>query len=293
MSDATTRQPFRAGSFYEADPKALRRSAEELIRQAALPEDLPARLYGGLLPHAGWAFSGAIAATTLKALAERKRLARVVIFGADHWGIDGDSAVYDRGAWATPLGKVPVDEELAAALLKGCPKLRSDPEAHRREHSIEVQLPLMQVLSPEVKIVPISAPPSRVAAEIGRAVGQVLKDGFPDASVVGSTDLTHYGPQYGFTPGGTGPAGVEWAQDNDRHLLQLIQAMRAEDIVAEAARRQNACGAGAIAASIAACSARGATRAVLLQYTTSADVMESKFHTTADDAVGYAAVVFA
>jgi len=121
----------------------------------------------------------------------------------------------------------------------------------------------------------------------------VLAESFPAASVVGSTDLTHYGPQYGFTPGGVGSTGLEWAKDNDRRVLKLIESMRADQIVEETASRMNACGGGAIAATIAAASAMGATRGICLEYTTSAEIMAAKQLGRSDDAVGYASVVFA
>ena len=287
------RHPYRAGSFYEAGENACRRSAGKLLDDADIPNDLPESLFGGLVPHAGWVFSGLTAAITLKALASRSRLGRVVIFGADHWGTAGGGAVYDKGAWLTPIGEVPVDEELADALLGKCPLLRADSSAHNREHSIEVQLPLMQVACGDVRIVPINISPSPDAVRVGREVGEVLAENFPGASVLGSTDLTHYGPQYGFTPGGTGLDGLEWACENDARLLKLIEAMRAEDVIEETTARQNACGGGAVAAAVAACSVMGATVGLTLKYTNSAEVMRQVYGTRSDDAVGYAAVVFA
>jgi AmmeMemoRadiSam system protein B len=287
------RQAASAGSFYKAGQRACTLSAAQTLDAAALPADLPATIFGGLVPHAGWVFSGRIAAMTLKALALRNRLTQVVIFGADHWGIAGAGAVFDTGAWETPLGDVAVDEELAAELLKACPLLTAAPAAHAREHSIEVQLPLLHTLNRDVRIVPINVAPQASAIAIGQAVGELLAQRFPRASVLGSTDLTHYGPQYGFMPGGAGRDGLEWARENDRRLLKLVETLRAPAVIEEARARQNACGAGAIAAAIAACAAMGATRGLTLDYTTSAEVMEQTYHTRADDAVGYASVVFA
>ncbi len=287
------RQPYRAGSFYEADPASCRRAAEKLLSRASLPKDLPEGLFGGLVPHAGWVFSGKTAGITLKALAERDRLGRVVVFGADHWGIADGAAIDETGEWETPLGGVPVDAELAAALREACPQLRPDSRAHAREHSIEVQLPLMKFLREDVRIVPVNVSPTPEALQIGKAVGQVLKERFPSTSVVGSTDLTHYGPQYGFTPGGPGPAGQEWAKENDQRLLWLIEQMQAEQIVEETATHMNACGGGAVAATMSACLAMGASRGIVLEHCTSAEVMEQVYHAPAEDAVGYAAVVFA
>ena len=287
------RRACRAGSFYEADASWCRGHAEQLLEAAELPAELPEKLCGGLVPHAGWVFSGATAAIALKALAQCDRLGRVVIFGADHFGVAGPGAVYATGSWETPLGEVAVDEELASAILAGCDLLRANDRAHAQEHSIEVQLPLMQVLVDDVRIVPITVPPGAGAAQVGAAVGKVIKGQFPTASCVGSTDLTHYGPSYGFMPGGTGPAGLAWAKANDQKLLKLIETMRAEDVVAETQAHRSACGGGAIAATMAACSAAGAASAICLGYTTSADVMQESFRHSSEDAVGYAAVVFA
>jgi AmmeMemoRadiSam system protein B len=288
------RKPYRAGSFYQADPHLCRQEAQALLRQVVLPADLPAVVHGGLAPHAGWVFSGAVAAVTLSALARCGRLERVVMFGADHWGLAAGS-VYDQGAWQTPLGQVSIDEELAGELLASCPLLRSDPQAHLREHSLEVQLPLMQALTEasRLRIVPILVRPDGDAAEIGRQVGRLLRRKFPQAGLVGSTDLTHYGPQYGFIPAGAGPEGLKWADRNDRRLLELAQAMQADQIVPQADRHHNACGAGAVAATVAACAEMGAAAGLLLQYATSAEIMLRVYHATSDDAVGYAAMVFA
>ena len=178
-------------------------------------------------------------------------------------------------------------------LLLASATLRADPSAHAREHSIEVQLPLMRVLNEGVKVVPIAISPQAEAVEVGRAVGRVLASDFPDASVIGSTDLTHYGPQYGFTPGGGGDAGLEWAKENDARVMKLVEAMRVDEVLTETAARQNACGGGAIAATMAAAAAMGATRGICLEYTSSAEVMRKLRMGLAEDAVGYAAVVFA
>ncbi len=291
-----SRQAYRAGSFYEAAPDACRQAAQEILKQVELPKDLPEEIFGGIVPHAGWVFSGYTAAMTLKALSERNRLKRVVVFGADHWGIAGKGAVYAEGSWQTPLGEAPIDAELAQALLSACPLLREDARAHAREHSIEVQLPLMQLLNSDVKFVPINVSPSADAVKIGQAIGKVLKQDFPGVSVIGSTDLTHYGPQYNFTPGGTGPGGLDWARDNDRRVLKLIEGLRADQVVDETASRLNACGGGSTAAVIAAAAVMGAHRGLLLHYTTSAEVMadlDGMYRATASDSVGYASVIFA
>jgi hypothetical protein len=235
-------------------------------------------------------FSGRVAARTLKALAADSP-ETIVLFGADHTGRVRRGEVYDCGAWRTPLGEAAVDEPLAAALLAASENLRSNPDAHGYEHSIEVQVPLIQVLLPEARIVPVAVPPEALAVEVGRDVGRVLA-GRPAARVVGSTDLTHHGGHFP-SPGGRGEAGVQWARQNDRRMLDLVEAMDAEGVIPEAEARGNACGAGAVAATIAAAREMGASRAVVIEYTNSYEVMQALGSAGDYTSVGYASVVFA
>ena len=287
------RQPVRAGAFYEASASSCRHHAEKLLDAAALPEDLPARTFGGLVPHAGWMFSGRLAAMTFKALAQTAPLETVVLFGADHTGAVRNGEVYDSGVWRTPLGEVRIDEELAAAVLAEGDGLRANPDAHAGEHSIEVQVPLIQQLAPEARIVPLAVPPTAVAVDVGRVVGKILAARFGAARVVGSTDLTHHGGHFP-APGGTGQVGEKWTRQNDRRLLDLIESVAVEKILPEARDHSNACGAGAIAATIAACKAMGATRGICLEYTNSYEVVHKLYPDDPDDTtVGYASVVFA
>ena len=289
----SVRPPVVAGRFYEADASTCRRQVQRLFEAAALPDDLPGELFGGLVPHAGWMFSGRLAAMTLQALAQTGPVDTLVLFGADHSQCARQGEVYDRGEWRTPLGQMPIHEELAAALLEAGGSLRANADAHRREHSIEVQVPLIQVLCPEARIVPIAVPRTELATRIGTAVGQVLADRYPAARVVGSTDLTHHGGDFG-APGGTGRVGERWTRANDRRLLDVIEALDAEGVVPETRQRGNACGPGAVAATIAACRTLGATRGVCLEYTNSYEVMLALHpHDPGDVTVGYASVVFA
>ena len=131
-----------------------------------------------------------------------------------------------------------------------------------------------------------------LAAEMGRAIGKTIREGFPRARVLGSTDLTHHGGHFG-SPGGRGKAGVEWAVENDRRMLDLLVRMDAEAVVAEARDRLNACGPWAIAATIAAARELGAARGHILHYTTSFDVMREKMgRTDYEAAVGYVGAAF-
>ena len=288
----TVRQPIVAGAFYPRSPDVCRRDVERLVQAAELPDDLPARLVGGIVPHAGWVFSGALAARTLKALLAGGGVRTAVLFGADHRGTVREGEVYPRGAWRTPLGDVPIDEDLAAAVLEGTDCCRANPDAHAGEHSLEVQVPILHVLAENLRILPIAVPPTDLAPRVGSAVGKVLA-GREDVCVVGSTDLTHHGSRYGFAPGGRNEAGEQWARANDRRMIDRMESMDAGAVVAEAREHHNACGAGAIAATLAASRELGATRGLCLAYTNSYEIVHEKYPWELDDStVGYAAVVF-
>lgn len=287
------RQPVRAGMFYDSSPGSCRNHAERLLVATEVPDDLPRPLYGGLVPHAGWSYSGRLAAKTFRILLATSDFRSVVLFGADHTGAVRRGEVYDSGAWRTPLGDVPIDEKLAAAVLEAGDCCRANPDAHAAEHSLEVQVPLLQVLAPEAKIVPIAVPPTDLAVEIGRTVAKAIGERAGEVCVIGSTDLSHHGGHFP-APGGHGEVGEKWTRANDRRMLRLIEAMDAEAVVPEAHQRMNACGAGAVAATVAACKDLGARKGVCLEYTNSYTIVHQKYPYELDDTtVGYASVVFA
>ena len=283
------REAIVAGMFYPAEPERCRSEVARLLHDAGA--DLPGSGFrAGLVPHAGWAYSGRTAARTFAALAAGGSPDSVVLFGAVHaWGVARPS-IYRRGSWETPLGDVDVDEGLADAVLKQTGnQMADDPRAHAEEHSLEVQLPFIKYLFPEAGIVPIAVPPTEHSALLGERVAQGVQASGKVVYVVGSTDLTHYGPRYGHAPAGVGPGALLWARENDRRLLDRILALQVEEVVTLARREHSACGAGAIAATAAAARQLGARRGVLLEYTTSYDVHPAG---APAEFVGYAAVVF-
>lgn len=287
------RHPIVAGQFYEASASSCRHHVEKLIGSAEVPPDLPAPLLGGLVPHAGWSYSGDLSALTFKALQVGQACKTLVLFGADHRGVVRRGEVYDSGVWRTPLGDAPIDEELASAVLAVCDCCRANPDAHAGEHSLEVQVPILQVLAPDLRLLPIAVPPGDLAVPIGLAVAEALADRAGDVRIVGSTDLSHHGGHFP-APGGRGDIGEKWTRANDRRMLALIESLDAEAVVAEAEEHGNACGAGAIAATIAACRALGATRGTCLRYTNSYTLVHEKYPYELDDTtVGYASAVFA
>jgi AmmeMemoRadiSam system protein B len=193
----------------------------------------------------------------------------------------------------TPLGEIAVDEKLADALLKSGPAV-SDIRAHSSEHSIEVQVPFIQYLFAGAKILPIIVPPTEQAVSLGTKVGDIIgREHSKKIVCIGSTDLTHYGPRYGFVPMGTGSEALAWASTvNDQRFIDLALKLQSRELLASAAENCNACGPGAAAAAIAAAQQLGKTEGLLLAHTNSSDVMLREMGTTSLDSVGYAAIVF-
>lgn len=290
MSALPVRQPVVAGRFYPGDRMSCIRKIKQCLPSEADLE-LPERIVAGLVPHAGWDFSGAVAARVFAAIRSQGGVETFVLISAMHHLGAPHPAVYARGRWATPLGEVEVDEELAAAVLEaGAGLLVDSPEAHSGEHSAEVQVPFIQHLFPDARILPVLIPPDNDATRTGEVIGQVISKVQRLIAVVGTTDLTHYGAvYYGFAPAGTGESALEWVRSNDERVIDLIVDLRAEDIVAETSAHHNACGGGAIAGTVAAARTLGAEKGLLLEYTTSHHVMPRG---PATDFVGYAAIVF-
>lgn len=281
------RMPKFAGSFYPDDAYEIRRQIRAALEKASVQS--VGHVVGGIVPHAGWVFSGGTAAYLFKALSLQPPPEVVILFGAVHtWGVHG-ACVYGVGAWRTPLGTVEIDEVLAKGLLTADERFRDRPQAHADEHSIEVQVPFIQYLWPEARILPIAMPPILEAPSLGRTVAQVVRELGRQAVAIGSSDLTHYGPRYGLAPVGVGPQGLAWAKENDRRLLSLVVNLRADEVLIEAAEHHNACGAGAIAAAIGYALEAGAMRGILLHHTTSYEVLPVG---RPADLVGYGAVAF-
>lgn len=290
MSELPVRPPAVAGQFYPGDRTSCIRMIEQCLPTEP-SRDLPEKIVAGLVPHAGWVFSGAIAARVFAAIHTQGMPETIVLLSAMHrWGASRP-AVYPRGRWATPLGEAEVDEELATAVLKaGAGLLVNSPEAHSSEHSGEVHVPFIQYLFPKAKILPILVPPTEDAVQVGAVIGQTASAAQRPIAIVGTTDLTHYGRMYyGFAPAGTGERALEWVRANDERVINLILAMQAEEIIAETATHHNACGGGAVTGTVAAARTLGAEKGYLLEYTTSHDVMPRG---PATDFVGYAAIVF-
>jgi AmmeMemoRadiSam system protein B len=289
-----TRKPIVAGQFYPGQHDACIDQINRCLDAGTPGESLPDEIVAGIVPHAGWTYSGPLAAMVFSAIRQQHEKVRTfVVFGAAHSYFGPSPALCDRGVWETPLGEAAVDEELADAVLKSGTAV-SDTNAHRGEHSIEVQIPFIQHLFPGAKILPIVVPPTGDAVALGTSVGEIIaQDGQKKIVCIGSTDLTHYGPHYGFTPEGTGEKALAWAKNvNDKKFIDAALKLDAASLPAIAAANTNACGPGAAAATVAAAKVLGSQRGILLAHTTSNEIMLERMGSAGADAVGYAAIIF-
>lgn len=292
---AAIRPPSVAGSFYPAGPRELTNLVDGLLaradRAAGLTHPVPGPAIGLLVPHAGLVYSGVVAAMGWRCLATAPGdpLPTVVLLGTNHgaaW-LDGVAA-WEAGAWRTPLGDVPIDAELGAAILELGPPFAVDHAAHRGEHSIEVQLPMLQTVAPLARIVPLSvaAGTGEMAVVAGARLGAVLADrrarGQPVVLAI-SSDMAHY------------PTSLDCA----RVTAELLDPILAVDPTALASAERaivrggmpglvcGMCGIQPAALGLAALRALGADHGHQLGAATSADAGGPAHHT-----VGYLAVAF-
>lgn len=192
MGALTVRQPVVAGSFYPADPGALTEAVETLLEAAVGdPSVSDERCRGLIVPHAGYHYSGPVAATAYRHLrASAVRYRGVVLVGPAHfWPLEG-AALPATERWATPLGEVSVEAALRTAALEAGAKV--DERPHDQEHALEVQLPFLQRVLPGVAILPIA-----IGTSIPAAVADLLAAvcASPGTLLIVSTDLSHYHEQ--------------------------------------------------------------------------------------------------
>jgi hypothetical protein len=275
-----------AGSWYPERAEACEAEIRRFIGEGE-PNAGPAPVRcAGIVPHAGWFFSGAIACRVIRQLALAEPPEVLIIFGM-HLHPASDCRIMAQGMWETPLGTLAVDEGLAAALMERFEFVVETPQRHVQDNTIELQLPFVRYFMPHTRILTMGVPPAAVAIEIGRAAVEAATRLGRRAKVLGSTDLTHYGPNYGKRSHGSGPMAVQWVrQTNDRRMVESMLALDAEGVIQEALANENACCSGAVAAALAAAKAMGAQRGEQLAYATSYE------RSPGESFVGYVGVVY-
>lgn len=264
-------RPLYASGFYPQDPRRCEEQIESLLANTPSKSPPLGSLLGGLVPHAGWVYSGATALRLWRTFAEQSLPPElIVLLGAVHRPGVGCATLSAEDRWATPLGTLGVDARLRSSLIEGSEmELLCDNQAHVGEHSIEVQLPFIRYLLPEVSILPIQVPADSRADALGLLLARAIASDGRNIAVVASSDLTHYGSRYGFLPAGSGKEAVDFGRRNDQLLLDQVHQLSPQGVLREAREHHNACGSGALAAAISCSRALGADQVTLLHHTTS------------------------
>jgi MEMO1 family protein len=279
------RRPVVSGRFYPSNKEQLRSEIEACFKSRLGPGSVPAvegaerSVVGGVVPHAGFVYSGHEAAWFYRSLMESGLPECVVIIGPNHSGMGNKVSVFSKGSWETPFGEVGIDEALASEIVASG-TASSDELAHKFEHSIEVQLPFLQfiysIAGKNFTFVPVTMldQSRKTALFLGHDIASAIKNIKRSAVVIASTDFSHY-----VAPGE--------AKKLDSQALARIAELDLDglfDVVEECGISM--CGCGPTGATIAAARDLGAGAGKLLKYGTSGDVHKM------DEVVGYGAVVF-
>lgn len=282
------RRPCVAGQFYPGDKDTCIEMIKICLDNSCAGQ-YENSLIAGIVPHAGWVYSGSTAGMVFNSIDPEDTPDTFIFLGAVHRGGVRKNSVYSSGAWNTPMGDILIDENLAHALLAS-DLFEDNCSAHDREHSIEVNLPFISYLFPNAKILPIACPPMHDSYSMGIKLSEIVSSYKGKVIVIASTDLTHYGPSYGFAPMGIGNKAQEWVKnENDAKFIELSINLDGEAIVPYANKTGSACGAGAVAATVAFAKATGAKCGKLLNYTNS---LAAGFARNSQDFVGYASIIF-
>jgi len=278
----TIRYPTVAGLFYEGSKESLLKQIEWCFNHKLGPGSLPqikheftGNLVGVIVPHAGYIYSGPIAAWGYKVIAENGKPDSFVILGPNHSGMGAPIAIMKKGVWKTPLGEAEVDEELSDELLNASDIIEDDFSAHINEHSIEVQIPFLQYLFGKIKFVPICLmlQNQEISTLLGKCLSKVIKD--KKIIIIASTDLSHY-------------ERYENAFKNDSLIIDRILNLDVDGFFRiYYSRRVSMCGPGPVGVLIVAAKELNAKNVIKLKYATSGD-------TSGDlsSVVGYTSIAF-
>ena len=275
----SVRRPVVAGAFYPAQPDRLRQQIEQCFNHKLGPGRLPGEpqakrtIHSVVCPHAGYVYSGPAAAHCYMALAEQEKPETIIVVGPNHTGWGTPVSMMGEGSWETPLGRVPLDTALAKTIFEQSEVIDYDPTAFLREHSVEVQVPFLQYIYGDFKLVPVCMgyQDLETSREIGKAIHLAMED--KNTLVIASTDLTHQERQ-------------ESANRKDRLVIDAILEMDEEKLQRVVRdHRITTCGYGPVSAALVASKLAGAGEAELLSYYTSGDIIGDY-----SAVVGYAAL---
>ena len=268
------REPAVAGAFYPDRPEVLTRDVKRYLENAK-KEKVEGEIVALIVPHAGYMYSGQVAAYAYR-LIEGKTFDSVVLVGPSHRALFKGASLYDRGAYRTPLGLVPVDVDLSKRMMEGRKEIQFLPEAHAEEHSLEVQIPFLQMVFKSFKLVPIVVEPYwswETCQTLASAMAEAVRG--KKVLLIASSDLSHF-------------HSYEKAVELDKIVLSHIEKFDAEGLNRDLKQnRCEACGGGPILSIMLAAKALGANKGKVLKCLNSGDVTGDRTRV-----VGYAAAVF-
>lgn len=279
------RQPSVSGIFYSSERERLVVELKECFMNKRFgpgrlpPADQDRKIYGIVSPHAGYVYSGSVAANGFYNISSSK-FKNVILIGPNHYGLGAPVASMADGIWGSPMGEVHVNPELAKDIESRSSTMVFDDIAHSRDHCLEVQIPFLLYTRDNFRIVPIilTNQDERTAQDVGSAIGDTVKDWISrgeEFMIIASSDFTHYETN-------------SQAHEKDSRLIRPILSLDSRAFYS-ALREYNitACGYGAIAATMIAAKSLGAERGELLRYATSGDVTGDKA-----SVVGYSSILF-
>ncbi len=275
MIHPTVRPAAVAGSWYPANPEDLAREVDrylDAVEGMPISDDLAPLAI--VAPHAGLMYSGPVAAYAYRLLRGHD-IDVAVLVGPSHYVAFDGVAIYERGAFETPFGPVPVSEHYASAISTASRQVKAHPAAHVREHSLEMQLPFLKRVLPDISIVPLVMGRQRreTAYELGQAIAAAISG--RRAVIVASTDLSHY-------------HNASTAATLDGKVIQQVLRFDPDGLMTLLeAHPDHACGGGPTVSVMLAAAALGAKDACVLKYGDSGDVSGDK-----DAVVGYLAAAF-
>lgn len=279
----TKRKPAAAGTFYEASRDELMIQISSCFESLHGPQKLPKPKTEIeepppiiVSPHAGYMYSGPVAAHGYYELSLRRRPDSIIIIGPNHYGIGTDVSIYPEGSWITPLGEASIDTQLVAKMTNSSEIFSLDEFSHVDEHSIEVQLPFLQYIYGEIKFVPICMLDQSIS--VAKLIGEVLASVISEPEkilVVASSDFSHY-------------VSHDEALRRDMPVIDKILKLDIDGFAQEIRyRKASLCGYGPIAAVMSFAQKIGYRRSKLLKYSTSGDITGDK-----SSVVGYASIMF-
>ena len=273
------RRPAVAGQFYEGSELSLNERIKECFLSDRGPKALPEistenkKIIGLVVPHAGYIYSGSIAAHSYYYLASKGFAETFIILGPNHTGMGSGVSIMTEGVWLTPLGEVPINEKLANQLCRDI--IEKDEDAHIYEHSIEVQLPFLQFSADKkFDFVPICMAKQdyETSSKSGKIISDAIEKTKENVVIIASTDFSHAGFNYMSMP----PEGMrvdEYAEKQDKLAIDQILDMNPEGLINTVAKNNiTMCGYGPVAAMLSATKNLGAKKADLLKYGTSYEV---------------------